>query len=217
MPANLIFLHTAPVHIATFDQLVGELAPGTPVRHLVAEHLLAEARQTGITPELRRRISAWIGAAAAAPTDVFVCTCSTIGAAAEQAGQALERTVVRVDRAMAEEAIALGTRILAVAALESTLEPTHHLLAAVAAQRGSTVELQTIWCADAWEAFERGALGLYHARIAACIRQATAEAHFDAIVLAQASMAGAAQLCTDIATPILSSPRLGLQAALSQC
>ena len=36
------------------------------------------------------------------------------------------------------------------------------------------------------------------------------------IVLAQASMAGAAALCPDLAIPILSSPRLGLEAALAR-
>ncbi len=52
----------------------------------------------------------------------------------------------------------------------------------------------------------------YWAEIAAALhRDAPAG---DVIVLAQASMAGAAALCEDMAVPILSSPRLGLEAAL---
>ncbi len=36
----------------------------------------------------------------------------------------------------------------------------------------------------------------------------------DVIVLAQASMAPAAQLCSDLSVPVLSSPRLGAEAAI---
>jgi hypothetical protein len=41
-----------------------------------------------------------------------------------------------------------------------------------------------------------------------------AEALGDVIVLAQASMAGAVALCEQVAVPILSSPRLGVEAAV---
>jgi hypothetical protein len=43
------------------------------------------------------------------------------------------------------------------------------------------------------------------------------EAHLegDVVVLAQASMAGAAPLCAGLPLPVLSSPSLGLEAALA--
>lgn len=216
MPTDLIFLHTAAVHIATFDQLISELAPGTPVRHLVYEDLLSEARQSGITPKLQARITETIVAAFHNTQSVLVCTCSTIGAAAEAAGRNLGRSVVRVDRAMAEHALNIGPRIVVIAALESTLEPTRRLVQAVAAERGTPLHLYEVLCVEAWAHFERGDIRAYHAAIAACIRQAAATLSGDSIMLAQASMAGAAILCTEIATPILSSPRLGLEAALAQ-
>ena len=58
MTKTLTFLHTSPVHIATFDRLCSELAPGVPVRHIVDESLLRDAREAGrITPELAKRVT----------------------------------------------------------------------------------------------------------------------------------------------------------------
>ncbi len=43
-PKGITFLHTSPLHVATFEELVTELAPGTPTVPIVKEALLAEAR-----------------------------------------------------------------------------------------------------------------------------------------------------------------------------
>ena len=44
---------------------------------------------------------------------------------------------------------------------------------------------------------------------------AGAAANADVIILAQASMAGAAELVSDLGVPVLSSPPLGVEAAIS--
>lgn len=213
MTKTLTFLHTSPVHIATFDGLLAELAPQIAARHLVDESLLSEARAAGrITPALERRIAAAVNGAIEEDAAVVLCTCSTIGGCAEELGRQTSAPVLRVDRAMAERAVALGARIVLAAALESTLEPTRALLLDAAARAGSAVDIRELLCARAWEAFERGDQAGYLTSIAGHLRAGAGAA--DAIVLAQASMAGAAALCADLPIPILSSPRLGLEAAL---
>ena len=57
MPKTLAFLHTSPVHIATFDRLLAEIDPDIPARHVVDESLLRDARAHGITAELERRVA----------------------------------------------------------------------------------------------------------------------------------------------------------------
>jgi hypothetical protein len=178
----------------------------------VDESLLHEARASGITPELSRRLAQTIGAAIADGAAVVACTCSTIGGCAEQANQGMEQRVVRIDRAMAEQAVASGERIIIAAALASTLIPTRQLILDVAAQAGKAVDLVEVLCEDAWPHFERGEHSTYFALIARRLRQVTPAA--DVVVLAQASMAGAAAFCADLSIPILSSPRLGLAAAI---
>jgi hypothetical protein len=212
---TLTFLHTLPIHIATFDRLVAEIDPAIPVRHVVDESLLQEARAAGaITPELERRIGARVRQAAEAEdAAVVLCTCSTIGGSAEQSGGQLDQPVLRVDRPMAERAVATGSRIVVAAALASTLEPTSELIRDAAHQIGKAVQISEVLCDSAWPKFEQGDQAGYAREIAACLHESPLEG--DVIVLAQASMAPAAELCADLGVPILSSPRIGVEAAVA--
>jgi hypothetical protein len=212
MSKTLALVHTAPSNIATFDQLIAELDPTIPVKHYIDESLLRDARAQGITGELAARIDRAILDAADDVTAVVLCTCSTIGGAAEQSIANGQR-VIRVDRAMAERAVEIGDRIIVAAALESTIAPTTELIKEVAAQAGRTVTLLPLMCDGAWAYFEAGDPDGYVKSVAATLH--TTELQGDVIVLAQASMAGAGALCDDLPTPVLSSPRLGLEAALA--
>jgi hypothetical protein len=212
MPKTLTFLHTSPVHIATFDKLLAEADPSIPAKHIVDESLLQDARAYGITEDLRQRIARTLKDAIADDAAVVVCTCSTIGGCAEQADHDSDRPIVRVDRAMAERAVAIGARIVVVAALASTLAPTRQLIQEVADRAGKAIAIVDVLCEDAWAHFERGDQEGYLASVASCVRRAAPAG--DVVVLAQASMAGAAALCDDVRIPILSSPQLGLEAAV---
>jgi hypothetical protein len=210
MTKTLTLLHTSPVHIATFDRLLAEIAPHIPVRHIVDEALLNEARAAGtITPELAQRVATIVRTAFDDGAALVVCTCSTIGGCAEGVGEAAERMVLRIDRAMAERAVALGTRIVVVAALATTFAPTRVLLLNVARHMGKPIEVIEVVSSTAWTAFEAGDQARYLREIAATLRQAATRG--DVIVLAQVSMARAAELCPEISVPILASPRLGRQ------
>ncbi|WP_229076083.1 hypothetical protein [Actinoplanes sp. DH11] len=81
------FLHTAEVHVATFQRLVEELAPGCDTRHLVDASLLADARASGVTSAIAERVRARLAELESDGAEVIVCTCSTIGAAAEEASE----------------------------------------------------------------------------------------------------------------------------------
>jgi Asp/Glu/hydantoin racemase len=200
------FLHTAEVHVATFRGLVAELAPpGLDDLHLVDESLLADARRTGSAPGLDGRLKEL----ATAGADLIVCTCSTIGADAERAD--LSVPVMRLDRPMAEAAVAAGDRIAVVATVESTLEPTLALLRATADLAGRQVTLIASPCLSAWRHFEAGDISAYDEEIAAHVRTIAGDA--DVIVLAQAGMAGAAALLPGL--PVLTSPRTAVEAALT--
>ena len=145
---RIAFLHTSPVHVATFEQLVAELAPGTPTVHIVHESLLAEARATGITAEVTAHVTAAIEEAAA-QSAVILCTCSTIGACAEAITPSTGQPVLRVDRAMAERAVTRGSRIVLAAALQSTLTPTRKLLETVAATADKSILITDCFCVGA--------------------------------------------------------------------
>ena len=210
---TLTLLHTAPANLATFDRLLAELAPDVEAKHVLASELLDDARVTGITSDLHARIGEAVSVAVDNGAAVVLCTCSTIGGSAEAASLPAGAAVLRVDRAMAEAAIAVGGRIGVAAALESTLAPTKELLRQVADTAGADVTLHRILCTEAWPLFEAGDRDGFLAAVADTVRAGSAGC--DVVVLAQASMAGAADLLGDLPIPVLSSPRLGLEAALA--
>ena len=209
----LAFLHTLATNAGTFGALLTELDPSIPVRHLVDPRLLADARAAGsVTEEIRCRVEGAIRTLVEEGAVVVVCTCSTIGGAAEAAAVPPGVTVMRIDRPMVERALGHGPRILVVAALASTMESTLALLEQASLAINQTLEVTTLVCESAWANFERGDHAGYARAIAGAIDRFPREV--DAVVLAQASMAAAADLLPHWRAPILSSPRLGLESAV---
>ncbi len=213
MTHDIAFLHTSEVHISTFSKLLNELEPSLKGRHDVSEVLLADAREQGLSNSIIKRIEQAIVDAASSGAKLVVCTCSTIGSVAETF-RSNDFTTMRIDRAMANEAVELGERILVLAALESTLGATRELIEASAKTLGKSPKLDVLHIADAWQHFEANDMSAYFETIARALK-ANAD-NYDVLVLAQASMARAADLCTELSIPILSSPTLGVKAAIAK-
>ncbi len=197
----MVLFHTTSANEAAFQALLAELAPGVPVRHVVRPEFLDEAVAAGgLSPALAARTVQAMREAAQGAT-VALCTCSTVGECADEAG------LLRIDRPMAQAAVAAGPRILLAACVASTLGPTERL---VAAEGGRQMDMLLL--ASAWPHWQRGDRQAYWEAIAAAL--APQLPLYDSIVLAQASMAGALPLLPPSPTPVLASPRSGLAAAL---
>jgi hypothetical protein len=199
------FLHTSAVHVPTFGALVSEMAPGSTTLSTVDAQLLERARRAGtddndLAADVERALVDLVERGA----DVVVCTCSTIGGVAEEVGARRGLDVIRVDRPMVEVAVATGRRIGVVAAVESTVEPTVALIARVAGRAGRAVDVSVTVVDGAWELFEMGDHDRYIELIVDALPDIASAV--DVVVLAQASMAAAAEL-SEVAVPVLASPR----------
>jgi len=191
----LTLLHTAAVHVDTFTALRDQIAPNAELTHLVHPELLAEA-QDGITPELEQRIETLVSGAVP-----MICTCTTIGEVAARYG------ATRIDQPMMRQAVGMG-RVLMAFALESTRAPSRDLFLA---ESGQEEDLTLLDLSEHWPLFEAGDTAAFHAAIAQTIT--AVHDGFDVIVLAQASMAGAAKMLA-LPIPVLSSPELALRDGL---
>jgi len=213
MSTDIVFVHTSSVHVAPFEQLVRSEAPEMTTKHVVVEQLLSDAQTTSMDDaDLIERIHRAMTDAACDGASVVVCTCSTIGGAAERVPSGDRFRAMRVDRPMADLAVTSGARLLIVAALESTLAPTTRLLQESADALGRNIEIRALLVRDAWVHFERGDHDAYVRTVADAVRKAVDS--IDVVVLAQASMADAGELLADLGVPVLSSPRLGVRAAI---
>jgi len=206
------FLHTASEHTATFDHLVVAQAGLEAGRmHVVVPQLLADAIERGVTdPGVRKSLALQLRSFPDG-VDEIVVTCSTLGGIAEELAPPDGPTVTRVDRPMAEAAIAAGHRIGVAYSTSATVVPTTALLWEVASTAGAAIDLDLIDCEAAWKLFIAGKREEYLAAVAATIR---ARAHdVDVVILAQASMASVAELLADLDIPVFSSPALAVARA----
>ncbi|POR46662.1 hypothetical protein CYD53_12359 [Bosea psychrotolerans] len=204
-------LHTAESNVAVFDAAAQSLgiAKGL-LRHQVRAELLAAAEAAGgLTPEILDTTGAAL-LELCHGTDAVILTCSTLGPAVATVEEAAGVPVLRVDSALAERAASVGGKVIALCAVETTMGPTTGLFAEAARRSGASVEVRLV--AGAWALFKAGDQDGYLAAIA----NAADTAYDDGasiVALAQASMAGAAELVKKGPKP-MSSPTAGLAAAM---
>jgi len=198
LPLNIACLHTVASNAPLFDAAAGAL-PGGALRltHCTRPDLLRDP-----TPETREEAARLLRDLTGG-ADAVLLTCSTIGAAADLASGG-PCPILRADAALAEAATRSGGTVQVLYAAPSTRQPTRALFEAAANRTGSTIEMRFV--EGAWAMFLAGDTAGYYAAIAAA-----AEGLEGRIVLAQASMAGAASLMQEVSP--LTVPGIGVMAA----
>jgi aspartate/glutamate racemase len=211
---RLGMLHTVPALAARFDADLATAAPGSTAVHVVDANLLATAIATGVDAAIDAAVAAHVAHLAASGVDAVLVTCSSIGESVELAAAAVDVPVVRVDAAMASRAIDLagaGGRIVVLATNTATPGPTGRLLERAGAAVAPPPSVRVEVVEGAASARAAGDVATHDSLIADAVRTAAGEA--DVIVLAQASMAPAAE-GAGVDVPVLTSPESALQAAI---
>jgi Asp/Glu/hydantoin racemase len=212
MQKTVFAIHTSLALVAPLGKLFAELLPHVRLVNVVDDSLLADVRSAGcLTPSVTRRIVGYgVLAQSAGANAIFNC-CSSVGEAADLLSQAVEIPVVKIDGCMAENAVGRGTRIGVIATLPTTLDPTVRLIESKARQCGKFVEIRRYLVESAFDVLMSGDGEKHDRLVLAGIERAAAEN--DVVVLAQGSMARLVPaLDGKIAIPVLSSPRLGVEA-----
>lgn len=208
---TLGLVHNSPMLAGVFNEIAARVMPDVRVLHFVDESTIKNTIAAGhLQKSTMRQVIRLVGSTFDAGCDVAMVTCSSIGRAVEMAAELYDQPVLRVDRAMAEQAVASAKRIGVVATLSTTLDPTADLVRRVAAEQGKDIELVAHLCEGAFDAVMAGD-GATHDRIVGeALTHALADV--DAIVLAQASMARVVASLPDgaVTAPVLSSPELGM-------
>ena len=216
MSTTIAYLHTSHLLIPLFSELSERELPDVEQFHMVDESLIKNTIRTQkLTRTTIRRVLAMVQLAREGGADAVVVTCSSIGPAVSLARRIFDFPVIRVDEAMAEEAVRAGRRIGVAATLRTTLEPTVALLREKAAAAQREVDVVESLCEGAFEAVLSGDTATHDRLLADALTRLVNAV--DVVVLAQASMAGVVQkLPADAGrVPILSSPELAVKSARS--
>jgi Asp/Glu/hydantoin racemase len=211
-PKRLALVHTVAALVPRFRELAAELVPDAETFDIVDETLLRDATTEGrVSLDTARRLFAHLAAAERHGADAILVTCSSMGGVVDAARPFAAVPLLRVDQAMAEQAVERGARVGVLATLWSTLRPTAVLIERTADEARREVEVRDRLCDGAFEALRSGDTDRHDALVRDGLRELIGWA--DVIVLAQASMARVVDTLSDDErrTQILSSPRLGME------
>ncbi|MHA7132945.1 aspartate/glutamate racemase family protein [Oerskovia turbata] len=214
MSPHVGLLHTVPALARDLEELVRAAAPDARVTHLAESDLLTRAIRDGVDEALTGRVVDLCRTLVDSGCEAVLVTCSSIGEAAQAADARLGAPVVRIDAAMAAEAARRATapgavgRVAVVATLASTLGPSARLVGRELGA-GSGVEIEAVLCEGAADARAAGDLAEHDRIVGARLAEV---GRVDAVVLAQASMAGAASAVDLGDVPVLTSPASGVAA-----
>jgi Asp/Glu/hydantoin racemase len=214
MKATVGMLHTSFVFVTVepmIRDLFRELLPDVKVVDFVDGDVLATVQRDGtISANSVRRMCHLAEAAEDAGVDLIFSACSSLGPAIDVARRLVRIPIVKIDDAMAREAVARAERIGVLATVPSTLAPTIDLIRAHAAEAARHVSITPRLCEGAFAILMGGDRDRHDAMVSEGARALAGEV--DLIVLAQASMARLApRLAGETGMEVMASPRMGIQ------
>jgi Asp/Glu/hydantoin racemase len=204
-------IHTTPVTVDTFKALAAEVLPGYEVVNFVDDSILPQLRENGgDISAVENRLMHYAHFAEQVGADAILSACSSVGELAAKMRREVHIPVVRVDDAMAEEAVRRGGRISVAATLATTLRPTLALLQSKADAARKTIQLEPLLVDSAYQRLMAGDREGHDTLLADAL--AGAAIKNDVVVLAQASMARVLSRLPDgIRDKFLASPPLAIQ------
>lgn len=207
-PTRIALLHTGAVVIAPVMEYVKQELPEATAINYLDDRIVADLGDPGVSASVPVRVAELAKAAAEAGAAAILLTCSSISELAAGTSEQIGVPILRIDEAMADEAVATGERITVLATLATTCEPTTRLIRERAALAGREPSVRSQVVDGAFTAVASGDRAEHDRLVAAAIE--TAADGSDVIVLAQASMASAAS-AAHVDIPVLTSLESGVK------
>ncbi|MEA5003647.1 MAG: aspartate/glutamate racemase family protein [Christensenella sp.] len=211
MGKSIAIVQTSAVSSAELTALCKEIIPEVKVWEIIDSSLIAEVNANGgVTKAVRRRMLSYYQNAQSLGVDAILNQCSSVSEVAEELKQMIDVPVVKIDEAMAHEAVRLGKKIGVVATVETTVGPSCRLIERAALKAGKEIEIQRYLVEGAMMVLiEQGDRDRHNEMVLGEVEKAAENC--DVVVLAQGSMTVLLPLLTHIKTPVLSSPRMGIE------
>lgn len=212
MSTKIGLIHTSFVSVDHLKQLFGEILPSARMVNIVDDSLLPDVIAAGgATPAVITRVCTYALTLERSGCDLLFNQCSSVGEAADVARQMISVPYLKVDEPMAHKAVATGPRISVVATVASTVGPSVRLVERAAAEQGKDVTVKDRLVDGALDILMKEGNREKHNQLVLKEIEA-AQKDSDVIVLAQGSMAVLEPYLNDFSVPVLTSPRLGVEA-----
>ncbi len=212
---KVYIIHTSLVSYEELNSLFKDIVPEAKVFNIVDDSLLADVMaNVGITPKIIARLCSYYKEAENNGADLIFNQCSSVGDASDIAANIVNVDVVKVDEAMAENAVAMGSDIAVIATVKSTMKPSCNLIKNKAKLIGKDIMIKQYLVDGALDILMKEKDKAKHNRLV-IEKIKEAEKHCDVIVLAQGSMTALLDDINnaDIKKHVLTSPYLGVMKA----
>jgi hypothetical protein len=209
---KIAIIHTSLVSHDTLKSLFAEIIPEADLVNIVDDSLLAEVSANGgLTPGVIARMHSYVREADLLGVDLIFCQCSSVGEAFDMASYSVKTATLKIDAAMADEAVAHGSIIGVVATVGSTVAPSVRLVENAGEKAGKKVTVRPYLVDGALAMLMSGNREKHDALLTDAVTKAVAEC--DVVVLAQGSMFAMQAQFANLGKPVLTSPRLGVERA----
>lgn len=207
---KVVTIHTSFVSVDYLSSLFRELIPEVQLHNIVDDSLLSEiVANGGVTPNVVQRYCAYSLQAQAIGADLIFNQCSSAGFAADLASKLVNIPILKIDQAMAEEAVLLGNKIVVVATVASTINPSMVLVERAAKASNKSVTVSSYLVDGALDILMKEKDQKKHNDFVLSALQQLSHS-YDVIVLAQGSMVVLLDELYQISVPVLTSPRSGV-------
>lgn len=212
---RLAVLNTVPFLAERFKTMLAARYPDLDSFQMLDESLLQDLMRQGPSDAITARIVAHAQLAEQAGATAILFTCSSTSPAVDVARRAVSIPIIKIDDAMAEQAVLTGDRIAIICTTPSTRGPSKALVEEHAQRLGRVVEIEVALREDAYRALMSGDRTRHDAIIGEAAEGIADRC--DVIVLAQASLAHLQEpLSQAHNVPVLASPELCVSALGAQ-
>lgn len=137
---TVVAIHTAMPMVEPTRELFARHLPGVRLINILDDSLIQDVIGAGEVPAaVEKRLYQYFNSAIDAGADVIFSTCSSVGDIALKARKNMEVPLVKIDDAMARQAVLESGSIGVLATLSTTLDPTVRLIRHFASELGKEV------------------------------------------------------------------------------
>jgi aspartate/glutamate racemase len=215
MKKHVCVIQTSFSNVEDIKHYFNEYDPELKVSFIADDSLINEVNDNGgPTPAVYSRMTKYAMAAQETGADIIMNQCSSVGEVADAYAKCLRVPVVKVDQAMAEEAVRLGKKISLIATVATTVGPSRRLIERAAAAAGKQVEVKECLVDGAMMVLFSGDREKHNEMVRTVVE--AEDGNCDVIVLAQGSMIALVPELTHIKTPVLTSIPMGTRAVVEK-
>lgn len=220
MSKKVAVIHTSLVLYDRINTLFKEIMPDVIVMNFIEDTLLKDVMaNSGLTPDITKRICNYAMQAEIAGADVIFNACSSVAEAIDVARKLVNIPCLKIDEPMAEEAVMRGERIAVFGTVGTTLNPSSRLIESTAKRIGKVVEVTPYLVEGAFKILSEEKNPEKHNQLVLEVIHKVQSKH-DVIVLAQASMTILVPHLQNLGKPVLYSAKSGVERVrevLNQC